>query len=137
VPSFCFTLFCNLPLFLSACGWINDVVCRVFVFCVFWVFVVASFLHQCCCIAYFIHARNGTDFDVLIWCGCCSSIEPLCQFVFFFFVVVLRICQCASVHCPACVERGLPKARDCVDKAASNVLVALCCTLHHVLQHGA
>ena len=74
--------------------------------------------------------------------SCCGVVVVrqlnLCvNLFFFFFVVVPRICQCASVHCPACVERGLPKARDCVDKAASNVLVALCCTLHHVLQHGA
>ena len=62
--------------------------------------------------------------------SCCGVVVvrqlTLCvNFSFFFFVVVPGIRHCASVHCPACVDRGLPKARDCVDKAASNVLVAL------------
>jgi len=62
--------------------------------------------------------------------SCCGVVVvrqlTLCvNFSFFFFVVAPGIRHCASVHCPACVDRGLPKARDCVDKAASNVPVAL------------
>jgi hypothetical protein len=61
---------------------------------------------------------------------CCGVVVvrqlTLCVNVsFFFFVVAPGIRHCVSVHCVVCVDRGLPKARDCVDKAASNVPVAL------------